>query len=315
MRLKVVIHYMEEYLKVALDIARKSDDYEPIEKFIHRIEGIETQTKLKSAARINFDRFENELISFGIDLESNDESNPERRRGVHYAAYYNDPAAMEILSKADSGAQDAAGWTAVHYAAQMGSVEALDTLLGYASHIVDMTDYEGRTGLHVAVEFGFVEVVRVLLEADASPQIEDIEGKTAIDVLFDQAPQYEPHALRYLISELAAVGANPMKRDACGRTALHHAATNEFYEKNTEYIVAIIRGGVDVNAVDEKGNTALHYAVGCRRWGITRSLWKLHSNPVALNKEGVTPFQLIEEWAWEDPKVEARFYYEMKPEF
>jgi ankyrin repeat protein len=306
---------MEEYLKALFNIAKENNDYEPIERFIRRVEGIETQAKLNSAARINFDRFKNELISYGIDLESNDESNPEGRRGVHYAAYYNDPAAMEILSKADPGPQDAAGWTAVHYTAQMGSAEALKTLLRHADDTVDMTNHEGRTGLHVALEFGFVEVVRVLLEANASPQIKDIEGETAIDILFDQAPQYEPQVLQYLIRELAVAGADPMKRDACGRTALHRAATNEFYEKNTDYIVAIIRGGVDLSAVDEKGNTALHYTMGYRLWEITRSLWNLHSNPVALNKEGVTPWELIEEWAWEDPKVEAQFYYEIKPEF
>jgi len=236
------------------------------------------------------------LISFGIDLESNDESNPEHCRQVHYAAYYNDLMVIEILSKADSGAQHATRWTAVHYAAQMESTQALETLLRHANYTIDMTDYEGRTGLHVALRFGFVEVIRVLLEAGASPQIEDIEGKTAINILFDQASQYEPHILQYLISELAAAGANPMKRDGCGRMALHCAATNDFYEKNTEYIVAIVPGNIDVNAVDGKGNTGLYYAVGYRHWEILQSLWSLHSNPIALNKESVTAFRLIEEW-------------------
>ena len=57
---------------------------------------------------------------------------------------------------------------------------ARDQRLSFESALVRETDEEGRTALHYAASFGFVEVAKVLCSAGANPSEQDPAGYTPL---------------------------------------------------------------------------------------------------------------------------------------
>lgn len=75
------------------------------------------------------------------------------------------------------------GRTALHVAAEMSNWKATATLLNNGA-LVNTTDDQGQTALHVAAPgYGrdFERTMEVLLEAGASLEIKDQDGKIALD--------------------------------------------------------------------------------------------------------------------------------------
>src|SRR6202023_4133288 len=72
----------------------------------------------------------------------------------------------EISSTLDVDQQDQHGRTALHYSARSGFVNVLDVLLD-ANANVNIQDWDGWTALHVASHQGYIGAVRCLLAAGA----------------------------------------------------------------------------------------------------------------------------------------------------
>jgi ankyrin repeat protein len=69
------------------------------------------------------------------------------------------------------GYTHAAGWTALFEAATEGRVEVVAVLLAAGARVNDTDTWEGRTPLSLACARGSLELVQMLLDAGADPNI------------------------------------------------------------------------------------------------------------------------------------------------
>jgi ankyrin repeat protein len=133
----------------------------------------------------------------------------------------------------------------LHTAAEMGNPEIVTRLI-WAGAYVDARGMGHKTPLHVAIEHDNVEVARRLLLERA-----------CVDALdrFARTPLCYARSVE-AVDVLVTNGANPRMCDRYGATTLHHAAT-----KSPEVVDALLTYcKLAVDAVDEHGRTALHYA-------------------------------------------------------
>jgi ankyrin repeat protein len=100
------------------------------------------------------------LASAGTDLSR---CTAYRETPLHLAARKNRPSTVAMLLKnaAPPNAQDLRGNTALHLAAGKGYHEVVSLLLARPNIELNAPNKEGLTPLHIAVESGFIKVVRV----------------------------------------------------------------------------------------------------------------------------------------------------------
>ena len=72
-------------------------------------------------------------------------------------------------------------------------LDTLVKLLHWGSN-VDAVDVDGQTALHIAAHYGLADAVDVLLQMNASMEMKDKNGKTPVEVAFENAP-VEPEQL------------------------------------------------------------------------------------------------------------------------
>lgn len=121
------------------------------------------------------------------------------------------------------------GETALHRAASRGHVKAVALLLDRGAK-VDATDGEGVTPLILASYRGQTEVVKLLLERGAAVNAQ--EKRNRLSSLSHAVGRGD----KELVSVLLAHGADPLLKDADGRTALERAEANGASE-----IVALLK--------------------------------------------------------------------------
>jgi len=74
-------------------------------------------------------------------------------------------------------------------------------------------------------------------------------------------------------------------------TYLHHSLINGMLHPNTEIILKLGEFGIDVNALDIYGNTALHYAPRSKKTEIVQVLLSLGADVNILNLDTISPLQ------------------------
>ena len=235
----------------------------------------------------------------------------DRRSALHVAARHGSTeTALELMRcGADVNLIDKNGCTALHLAARSSNSEIVTGLLKRGA-AVDAVNSSGRTALHVASQIDRTQVVAELLRQGANINAKDAIGITPSHV----AATFH---CRDTASMLVYSGANIALMDNTGETALHlaviknnrvtanamlqadpnlvklenrdgqtalHVAASAGSEENVELL---LKKNVKVNAVDSRGNTALHYALANSRYNVTRIL--LEQSEILLypkNKDG-----------------------------
>lgn len=221
------------------------------------------------------------------------------------------------------------GVTALHEAARNGHVDMLRVMLEKGANpnvTMDEPADAGNTPLHVACAHGNAEVVKLLIEAGADDEIQNINGETpahlAVKKRFgkDLKPEDRTGVLeqlhhvdipdnagrtpllvlqsldRFTISKVMptlidkSVDVNHI--DNAGNTALLATAWNESYRNN---IKELVRAGADVNVTNQRGDTALHYVLKYGDTESARFLIKKGANYNQTNNEGETPAQIAAE--------------------
>ncbi|KAH7104845.1 ankyrin repeat-containing domain protein [Auriculariales sp. MPI-PUGE-AT-0066] len=123
---------------------------------------------------------------------ANTEGATPNERLIGAARADNEDEILEIFDKEqgkyDINFQDGLGNTALHYAAQTGSLAAMEQLLSHDGCDVDLQNRLGReTPLHVALKIESddlrKEVVESLLDAGADTTVKDKSGRAPIDIV------------------------------------------------------------------------------------------------------------------------------------
>ena len=187
-------------------------------------------------------------------------------------------------------------------AAGAGDLEMVKTLLELGADVNVVSDavYESEpfsesdTALQTAVINGYPEIIRILLEAGADPNLNNPlfiavynEDEDLVRLLIKHRARIETpcgsgndgrvesvliHACRYGATEIVQLlmdeGADVNARDYQGDTALTDAA--KFGHK--EIVMALIGKGADVNAVSDEQCTSLTYALLLSRDEISAAL-------------------------------------------
>ncbi|XP_014229216.1 ankyrin-3-like [Trichogramma pretiosum] len=152
------------------------------------------------------------------------------------------------------------GSTALHLICKMNHPKALMNLilkkcLGKRQPLpLDAQNKEGKTALHLALEKGHREVVQLLLERGADPNLAHPEGLTALQLICKMDSSY---ALMRLLFEISDKKNQPLPLDAQdkeGKTALH-LALGKFHGNIADWLLI---KGANPNLADNKGSTALH---------------------------------------------------------
>ena len=164
-----------------------------------------------------------------------------------------------IAEGADVNRQESAsGLSALHLAARLSEVEIVEILLENGAD-PDLQDENGWTPLHLAARYGYARVATPLLEAGADPDRADRDGLTPIMAAITAG---NIDRVRTVILRLLVNGADPNRQDSNGNSALHHAAMNNI----AEAIPQLIKYGASPALKNNDGQTPLDLA----KYGLIR---------------------------------------------
>ena len=72
------------------------------------------------------------------------------------------------------------GYTSLHIAVQFGHMEVVQRLLNAKNLEIDATDQQGMTALHIAISRGYENICRYLIDNRASINISTKQGHTCL---------------------------------------------------------------------------------------------------------------------------------------
>jgi len=186
---------------------------------------------------------------------------------LHQAARTGDVAQIEaILAASPSAVDDSSdSWgTPLHIAAEAGQTRACALLLDRGAQIEACCRNLDATPLSYAVKYKHPDVVRLLLERGADPNVSDEDGVTPLLIAAHCGsklinPPSEPGAEGYveIVKILLDSGADPNRSSNSGYSPLHAAASFG----HLAAVELLIRAGADRNARDIHGTTAAMLAI------------------------------------------------------
>eukprot|EP00514_Thraustochytrium_sp_LLF1b_P008385 CAMPEP_0184528636 /NCGR_PEP_ID=MMETSP0198_2-20121128/11899_1 /TAXON_ID=1112570 /ORGANISM="Thraustochytrium sp., Strain LLF1b" /LENGTH=965 /DNA_ID=CAMNT_0026920499 /DNA_START=25 /DNA_END=2922 /DNA_ORIENTATION=+ len=141
----------------------------------------------------------------------------------------------------------------LNLASKLGNARHVKALLDAKLDVNECDMDSGRSPLHCASEAGFEDVVQVLLEANAIPNMQDTNGCTALHLACRRG--------HLTIVKLLLPQANENIPDRFGWTALHHAARKGHYDvtrqllQHSSHPISLL-----LSSEYDQGSTAIHLA-------------------------------------------------------
>lgn len=211
-------------------------------------------TILHHAAAGDCDTLLSFLISEG-GMDPSAANTSDEMTALHYAAESGSMAALKYLVESRAGQdvtaeRDTHHYTALHFAAEAGHK---DCVLYLASQLPQgvtgwPVDDSSRTPLHLAAgRFGNVEVLRILLEKGCPVGQEDEEGLTALHCVADTGDT----AMAKLLLEWKPQGAPIRALTKLGNEALFYAA----YRGHLEMTKLLVDHGANIHCRNSDGRT------------------------------------------------------------
>lgn len=185
---------------------------------------------------------------------------------------------------------DPDGNTALHLAAINGNIEIVKVLMRSGAYdSVRAKNQYGRTPLHSAVRNGNPEVVQKLLECGAIVTEKDKDGQTPMHTAVRNG-----HAI--IVKKLLECGASATEPDNEGLTPVHIAAVEDKIEALKALMVAV----PNIDVVTPTGQSALHLAVKNHRPRMVQYLMFRKANPALKDAHDETPLDLAKKHEYLD---------------
>ena len=195
----------------------------------------------------------------------------------HARRFHYNPVSTLLALGADVAATNLAGATPMHLMQKLGWVqtEPLPLLLA-AKAPLEARDAEGRTPLLAVLEKGSTNLAHVLLGAGADPKARTRRGRTALHLLAEAQIEFNtPQMPSSLPREVAVM----QRRFFSGRVDVGPLAA---------LAKAIRQAGVDEDAQDADGDTALHLAARAGNGPMEKVLLEAAASVTLRNKSGET---------------------------
>ncbi|XP_008807257.2 ankyrin repeat-containing protein At5g02620-like [Phoenix dactylifera] len=176
---------------------------------------------------------------------------------------------------------------AFHIAAKQGHLEILKELLQSFPALAMTTNLLNSTALDTAATQGHLDVVNLLLETDANlTKIARNNGKT---VLHSAARMGHVEVVKSLLNKDPSVG---LRTDKKGQTAFHMAVKGQ----NVDIVQELLKPDISIiHLEDNKGNRPLHIATRKGNLGIVQALLSVEGIDVnAINRAGETALGIAE---------------------
>jgi ankyrin repeat protein len=200
----------------------------------------------------------------------------------HGATYYSQVQVgiLNDIRAADINIRDANNNTALHLAAESGSLDIIKLLLDKGVS-VNLTNRDDSTPLHVSAKFGHLEATKALFERGAAVDSTNKYGDTPLMI---SAHKGKLETFRYLIE----IGADINIHDANKNTAFHFAAASG----SVDIINLLLDKGMSVNLTNTNDSTPLHVSA---KFGHLEAMKVLVGKGAVINntnKYGNTPLLL-----------------------
>ena len=238
------------------------------------------------------------------------------------AAMYgcSDAVAELLRQNANPNAKNEHEWCAIHYAAAQNA----DKMVGHIGQAgganLDFTTKEKNTPLILAITHGAAGAAKALVGAGADVNAKGPKGWSAFHYAVNQLQDdlefftmlndggadvnamcnecKTPLMLAVnnvslvAVQALLDIRANPNLRDPKGWSALHMAAEAK---ETAEILQLIVKNGVNVNSMTNKGNTALALSVMKKSVGCAEALLRGKADPNMCDDHGWSPLHLAAE--------------------
>jgi ankyrin repeat protein len=197
----------------------------------------------------------------------------------------------------------------LHAAIRQGCLDFVKALVA-AGADVNAANSKGETPLMLAAASRHLEMVRFFIAASADAKARDKAGRNAayysyayhytpnyLRSLYKEKPDEVEQARRDVLKELTKAGINLLETAPDDKDSLLLELLKD-YKANKDYVKELLDFGIDVNAEDYEGNTALILAVsnGARneRNEIVRLLLTRGANPNQKNKRNFTALSIAQ---------------------
>lgn len=186
--------------------------------------------------------------AYNIDLNKVDSSFTK----LHRACLMNDDAQVrKHLLKVDNNSHDTSNRYPIHLATVNGNFTIVKLLIENQAN-PNVQDNEGNTPLIKSIQCGHEHLVKYLLSNGANPNLCDLDNNTALHWALITESMIAVDAL--MSSKKCDLALKNCKEETC----LHLAVRSPII--NTATFDAMIRGGSDLNALDQFGLTAMDIA-------------------------------------------------------
>lgn len=221
------------------------------------------------------------FLDAGADINAADN---EGATVLHKAAFKGNSAIMSILLErgAKMDIRDKLGGTALYNACYAGFGKCVQMLLDKSEDpaaMINIADVENRGPLHATACFGHWECTSMLVKHKIEFDLKDVNKMTPLHLAAF-------NGCNLSMAYLALSGADPKIPNKEGVTALHYAA---FKGHVISVHLLCAKGDVEINAIDNRGATPLHYAASRDQWDVIAYL--IHHGAIIdrQNLEGLTP--------------------------
>ncbi|KAM5141554.1 ankyrin repeat domain-containing protein 22 isoform 1-T3 [Mantella aurantiaca] len=139
--------------------------------------------------------------------------------------------------------------------------------------------FGGDTPLICACRRGHIGVVNYLLSMKADINLKNNKERTCLHYAVRKRFNFLDYLLIVILMPVMLIGYVIMISKS---------------KQNERLIRLLLHSGVDVNAADNSGNTALHYACKMKTQAIVPILLEANANPYIKNQEGESPIDIAE---------------------